>query len=235
MRIIIFDLDGTIFQSEEVIQKAQAFAILRNLIKTANFSLFSKLFKSKKTYSEKKEFIEKEILNFEDELKENELIYVLDKLEISLNDFFKIYYKNPWNNIKKGKLEVYPDALALFKKLNSKDIKIAITNSGKNATQAKLEATGLEHFFDYVDVAYTKEEGKPNTYMFKNVLSFLKSRNLLLENQGIIFVGDQENDILFAENSKKIYSNIENILIRRKNSKVKSKPDREISNLEELI
>ena len=235
MRIIIFDLDGTIFQSEEVIQKAQAFAILRNLIKTGNFSFFSNLFKSKKTYSEKKEFIEKEIANFEDELKEKELKFLLDKLDISLNDFFNIYYKNPWNNIKEGELKVYPDALALFRKLDSNDIKIAISNSGKNATQAKLGATGLEHFFDYVDVAYTKEEGKPSAYMFKKALAFLKSRNLILDNQEIIFVGDQENDLLFAENSREFHSSIKNVLIRRKDSKVKSKPDREISNLVELI
>ena len=132
-------------------------------------------------------------------------------------------------------MKVYPDALELFKKLNSNDIKIAISNSGKNATQAKIEATGLEHFFDYVDVAYTKEEGKPSTHMFKKALAFLKSRNLILENQEIVFVGDQENDLLFAENSRELHSNIKNVLIRRKDSKVKSKPDREISNLVELI
>jgi HAD superfamily hydrolase (TIGR01549 family) len=238
MNIIIFDLDGTVFQSEEVIHNAQAFAILRNLIKTKNkgfLSIFSSSFKEKTIYSEKKAFLLENSERLKENLTEEELKSILDKLEININDFFKIYYKNPWSNLQKGELKTYSDALELFKKLDKHDIKIAISNSGKNATQAKLESTGLENFFDYVDVTYTKEEGKPSTHMFKKVLAFLKSKDMIPENSKIIFVGDQENDLLFAENSREIYPNIENVLIKRKGSKVKSKPDRVILSLEKLI
>ena len=144
---------------------------------------------------------------------------------MSLNDFFKGSYKtfDPKKAVKDGLMSVFPDALAFTE---SGIPTVAISNSSELATRAKLNALGIEDVFVGIYAEYLSETAKPNIYLAEKAIKDLDDKGWYNSNQLLIHVGDQEYDVQFANNIKKIHSNTLNVLIERdKPYTGSSKPD----------
>lgn len=172
----------------------------------------------------------------EGKLKQSKLEAVLSENGVSLDQFYKEHYKtfDPLEAKKKGNLYVFPDAKEALEQYLERT-KVIISNSSLEATQKKLEATGIADRFDYVFAEFERDKSKPSAYMGERAIEALNSVGKLSGNPRLVLVGDDERDIKFGEALKSVYSNLVNLLLDRTSSyRGSAKPDAVINSLIEM-
>lgn len=153
---------------------------------------------------------------------------------MSLDDFFKGPYKtfDSEKAAKEGTINVFADALEFTR---SGIPTVAISNSAQSATERKLKALKIHNEFVGVHAEFEKETAKPNIYLAEKAIKNLDDNGWYNPNQTIISIGDQEYDIQFGNNIKKIHSNTVNVLIDRgKPYRGLAQPDHVVKSFMEL-
>ncbi len=188
LKVILFDLDGTLYTSSEVYQK---FA-------EAAYHTYAKL---KKTTVEKaKEVLERRRKEMKKE-RGYEVPYTLALLSvgISIEEWHKenINFFNPGDLLKKNEL-----LKIILSKLKEKYKLAVFTNNNRIQTERILKALGIERLFDYIFTYESYKLIKPNPEVFKKIIKELK-----IKPEECLMVGDRYHfDLLPAqEQEMKIY------------------------------
>jgi phosphoglycolate phosphatase len=110
-----------------------------------------------------------------------------------LFEFFREYYKSHCNI----KTVPYEGILELLKELKNRDIKMAIVS---NKIDAGVKELNEIHFSEYVEVAIGEREGIGRKPAPDSV--FEAMRELGVDAEGAVYVGDSDVDIQTAKNAK---------------------------------
>ncbi|MEO0216842.1 MAG: HAD family hydrolase [candidate division WOR-3 bacterium] len=172
LKVIIFDLDGTLYTSNEVYQK---FA-------EAAYYTYAKLKKS--TLEQAKEILEKR----REEMRKERgyaVPYTLALLSfgIPIEEWHKenIKFFNAGDFLKKD------ERLAnILSKLKEKYKLAVFTNNNRIQTERILKALGIEKLFDYIFTYESFELIKPNPEVFKKIIKELK-----VKPEECLMVGDR--------------------------------------------
>ena len=178
MKLAIFDVDGTLVDSESVYYKAAKINIERNHY-PLNMEIISKTFGGTKDYIEQliSSYLGKDY-NYKDYL--NNLTSIMDE----------IYTNEPVKPMK--------GAFEILDYLKEKDIKIAIaTSTYKEKQLPVLESTKLLPYIDYMVFGNEVTNSKPAPDIYLKVLEKANINN----NEAIIFE-DSINGILSGYNAK---------------------------------
>ena len=208
---IIFDVDGTLIDSHEVI-----YYFVKETFKTFNIKI-----------------TEEELRETWDEVAVNN--------GISQKEFRETYKKikgtNPWQElIRKEKVKLYKDTLPTLKLLNEKGYSLGIiTRSKKETIEIKLKSFKLKKFFKVLAIT---DKDKTNNDSDKSN-EIIKTIKALKNINKFYIVGDSETDDIQAANSiKKKFPKLKifSVYLNRENNKLKEiKADYEIKTLMEII
>lgn len=210
--IFFLDLDETLITSQNLITEKQATGILRSLYQNGRFELTDSLVENKELIRSMKDCINGEI-------SEEGFVKVLKKYGfIDASSFFKtgVYRTfNPKLAVMNDKMKLFDDSIR-FLDYFQKNCKMIMSNSSQEATEAKLEALGLNNF--NLILAQTRENAKPQTFMGDLGIKYLEEHNFNLSEQNIYVIGDQDVDVYFGQNLQAKYPqlNIKTTLIKKK-------------------
>lgn len=176
IKAIIFDLDGTLLNTVDDIKNS-----LNYVLKNNNFP--------EKSDEEVKSFLGYGSLNLiKDSLPKDTSNDIINNL---YNEYVSHYTAN--NNILTGP---YDDILTLIKLLKANKYLLAITSNKMQPAVSKLND---DIFLGLIDVAIGEREGlklKPDPEML-----YLALKELKLNSNEVIYVGDTEVDLLTAKNA----------------------------------
>lgn len=133
--------------------------------------------------------------------------------------FFSYFQRN---------VKLYEDTTSTLKSLKERGIKIGILTDVPYGMDKNLVLIDIDKFKEYVDIVLTSVEvgyRKPNKQGFIQL-----SKELVVDSNEMIYVGDEEKDIIGA-NSLGIYS----VLINRTNNDIKYGQKNTIKKLSELL
>ncbi|MBI3194868.1 MAG: HAD family hydrolase [Ignavibacteriae bacterium] len=167
---IIFDLDGTLTQTNELI-----FATFNHVTEKYVGKVFSP----------------KEITGMFGPPEEIaiERIVGKERVDEALVDFFKFYEAHH-----QRMANAYHGVQDILEYLKEQGILLAIfTGKGRRSTLITLNALGIKHYFDLIVTGTDVVEHKPSSEGIKNVLSTFG-----LETNEVLMVGDAVNDIKAA-------------------------------------
>ncbi len=160
LKVIIFDLDGTLYTSAEVYQK---FA-------QAAYHTYAKLKKS--TIEQAKEILEKR----REEMKKERgyaVPYTLALLSFGIP--IEEWHKENIKFFNAGDFLMKDEVLKkILTKLKEKYKLAVFTNNNKIQTERILKALGIEKLFDYIFTYESFELIKPNPEVFKKIIKELK-------------------------------------------------------------
>lgn len=140
-------------------------------------------------------------------------------LNIVKEAFFSYFQRN---------VKLYEDTISTLKTLKERGIKIGILTDVPYGMDKKLVLADIEKFKEYIDIVLTSVEvgyRKPNKQGFIQL-----SKKLVVDLNEMVYVGDEEKDIIGA-NSLGIYS----VLINRTNNNLKYEQKKTIKELSELL
>ncbi len=140
-------------------------------------------------------------------------------LAIVKEAFFSYFQRN---------VKLYEDTTSTLKTLKEKGIKVGILTDVPYGMEKKLVLADIEKFKEYVDIVLTSVEvgyRKPNKRGFIQL-----SKELGVDSNEMIYVGDEEKDIIGANNLG-IYS----ILINRTDNYIEYGQKKTIKKLNELL
>ncbi len=173
IKTFLFDLDGTLIQTTEIILET-----------------FSKTFKH---------FLPKEEIKSEDltNMLGHTLFETFAKYEKSQEkiDQMVSYYRVVSNKMIKKGLKAYPNAIEILSYLKEKGYIVGVvTSKMRHVAQEHLEMTGLANYIDHL-------VGYEDTTLHKpNPEPIIKALNIFKAQKGTtVYIGDHENDITAAK------------------------------------
>lgn len=192
LKIVIFDLDGTLYNYEKCHYKA---------LRTVYDYTYKKFgIEEEKFYRLYEEAKNDTKLNLKGTAScHNRIIYFKNFLQKINKDIFKyseklynIYWHEFFNN-----MELYPNVIDTFIYLKKNDIKIAISSNLTTLIQIrKIRKLKINKYINYLLTSEELGVEKPNKNMFINILNYFN-----VANNEVIFVGnDYKNDIIGANN-----------------------------------
>jgi putative hydrolase of the HAD superfamily len=223
IRGIAFDIDGTLLNHEQALQKAltKFYSLMKRKIPHSRFDEF---FLTWKTYTD--EYI-KEYLDGRLSFKQQRILRlqsVFNKWDYPLTsdkamEVFNTYlyeYENNWI--------LYEDVIPCLTEL--KNFPLGVISDGEGEQQRrKLAFTGIDSFFKSVIISGEVGLQKPHPNLFK-----MSAKDLNLSLDEILYIGDQlEKDALGAYNA-----GMQGVLINRTNRIHDSSEIRIISELTEI-
>jgi len=205
-KLIIFDLDGTLFQTKE----SYRFILSELMSKKYGFSQEEIL----KSYSYAEKLIDdaKEYATAEDFFREFNSLFLkqvgIEPTEENLEELQEIVSEMKWRA--PTELKMYPLVKEVLESLRKQGYKIALLTgswdkkieafteeyiqSKVNRVDQLLKNSGIHNLFDYVSVAYVDQVLKPNPNAFKKVLNYFN-----VYPDEAIMVGDSEPDMKASE------------------------------------
>ncbi|HHW79205.1 MAG TPA: HAD-IA family hydrolase [Acholeplasmataceae bacterium] len=176
IKAVIFDLDGTLVQSEEIIMEGFSYAMAKHLPQV--------------------------IINKDDEtnflgqtlnrsfIKYTKDIETLKKLIETYKEYTNVRMANG--------LKTYPNAYKIIKYLKDQNVKVGlVTSKTESVAIENLETTKLDGLFDVIIGYNSVSKHKPDP---EGLLKALEVLNVNKENA--IYIGDHENDIKAAKSAK---------------------------------
>jgi len=171
MRLNVYDMDGTIVDSTAAIRQCQIEGLQRAT--------------------------GKDLSNLEKMLKENGLKGALQQLNINQDAFFNVHYKtfDPYDSVRNGKMNVFED---MMQSIKQSPYACLISNSIVDATQRKLDASGLGGHFKHIFAEVEKSKAKPQPYMANQLVNAMKDKGTLGGVEDLVNVGDMPVDMEFG-------------------------------------
>ena len=179
-KLIIFDLDGTLVDSQTDILIANNLTLQKFGYKTIS-------------YNKVKSIIGQGIMGNIIKSLAMQKVNASNQEKQDMYDYFFSYYKK--NVYVKSK--PYPGIKNLLKKLQ-KNFKLAVcSNKLEKLTKIVLQKSDLKKYFDFVAGGDTFKFKKPHPSVLNNVVKKFK-----INKKDSLFVGDSEHDYHAAQNSK---------------------------------
>jgi len=179
-KLIIFDLDGTLVDSQTDILIANNLTLQKFGYKTIS-------------YNKVKSIIGQGIMGNIIKSLAMQKVNASNQEKQDMYDYFFSYYKK--NVYVKSK--PYPGIKNLLKKLQ-KNYKLAVcSNKLEKLTKIVLQKSDLKKYFDFVAGGDTFKFKKPHPSVLNNVIKKFK-----INKKDSLFVGDSEHDYHAAQNSK---------------------------------
>ena len=179
-KLIIFDLDGTLVDSQTDILIANNLTLQKFGYKTIS-------------YNKVKSIIGQGIMGNIIKSLAMQKVKASNQQKQDMYDYFFSYYKK--NVYVKSK--PYPGIENLLKKLQ-KNYKLAVcSNKLEKLTKIVLQKSDLKKYFDFVAGGDTFKFKKPHPSVLNNVVKKFK-----INKKDALFVGDSEHDYHAAQNSK---------------------------------
>ena len=179
-KLIIFDLDGTLVDSQTDILIANNLTLQKFGYKTIS-------------YNKVKSIIGQGIMGNIIKSLAMQKVKASNQQKQDMYDYFFSYYKK--NVYVKSK--PYPGIKNLLKKLQ-KNYKLAVcSNKLEKLTKIVLQKSDLKKYFDFVAGGDTFKFKKPHPSVLNNVVKKFK-----INKKDALFVGDSEHDYHAAQNSK---------------------------------
>lgn len=176
IKAVIFDLDGTLIQSEKIIMDGYAYTMKKHLPDVI--------------------VTKDEITNFLGQTLENNFKKYSDDTE--LVEKLTNSYRKYTNEKSEKELITYPNALNIVKYLKSQNIRLGIvTSKAEEVAISNIKTVGLDGFFEFVIGYESVTNHKPNP---DGLLLALEKLNVKAEEA--IYIGDHENDIKAAKKAK---------------------------------
>lgn len=176
IKAVIFDLDGTLIQSEKIIMDGYAHTMKMHLPKI--------------------EITKDDITNFLGQTLENNFKQHTNDQELILK--LTQTYRNYTNELSKKELITYPNALAIVKYLKDEKIKLGIvTSKTEEVVKENLKTVGLDGQFEVIIGYESVLNHKPDPEGLLKALTILD-----VKASEAIYIGDHENDIKAAKNAK---------------------------------
>jgi HAD superfamily hydrolase (TIGR01549 family) len=175
MKLILFDLDGTLIQSTDII-----------------LSVFEQMISK---YFPKVELEQKTLTSFLGQtLHQTFGMYTSDANLIE--DIIKDYREQTELELHKG-LKSYPHAKETIAYFRSKNISVGVVTSKMNkVANSHLKLVGLDHLIDHLVGHDDVINHKPHKEPIEKALAYFD-----VEPEDAIYVGDHENDIISAKNA----------------------------------
>lgn len=174
IKALIFDLDGTIIDTPNLIMASFEYAIKEN----TNITL------TKDEIS----YVLGQTLN-------NAFLRFADN-EDHLKEMIKSFRQYSLNN--GDKLSAYPDALEVIEYLKSKNYLVGlVTSKSRPIVNNNLTQLNMNDVFDFLVTFEDTKEHKPNPEPLLKALDLIN-----LKPEDAIYIGDHENDILAGKNAK---------------------------------
>ncbi len=207
IKAVLFDFDGTIMDTNEVIINSWQHTF-RNLTgKEADVNMLLG------TFGEPLEIS-------------------IDKMlpEFSRDDAMRIYREYQYCNFK-GLISLFPGVVEVLRELKEKDIKTAIVTSRlRRTTMEGIEKFHLHDFFDTVVTMEDTKKHKPDAEP-----AFEALRRLDIEAERAIMVGDSKFDIMCARNAGVKSVLVDWSVAAQAESGIENKADFKIRSLKELL
>lgn len=207
IKAVLFDFDGTIMDTNEVIINSWQHTF-RNLTgKEADVNMLLG------TFGEPLEIS-------------------IDKMlpEFSRDDAMRIYREYQYCNFK-GLISLFPGVVEVLRELKEKDIKTAIVTSRlRRTTMEGIEKFDLHDFFDTVITMEDTKKHKPDAEP-----AFEALRRLDIEADRAIMVGDSKFDIMCARNAGVKSVLVDWSVAAQAESGIENKADFKIRSLKELL
>jgi pyrophosphatase PpaX len=170
IKTIIFDFDGTIIDTNTLIEEGLNHFALRYRGSTLN-------------KSEHKLLVGKTL--------EDQLGFISEQHKNSMSEQFKIWYKHHHNQ----KAKAFPQMVELIHGLKQLGYQIAIvSNNSTQSVEHGLRHLKLERYFDYILTRDHVKEVKPSPEGLEVILTFTESKP-----DEAIFIGDAATDVLAAK------------------------------------
>lgn len=207
IKAVLFDFDGTIMDTNEVIINSwqHTFRSLKGKEADVNMLLG--------TFGEPLEIS-------------------IDKMlpEFSRDDAMRIYREYQYCNFK-GLISLFPGVVEVLRELKGKDIKTAIVTSRlRRTTMEGIEKFDLHDFFDTVVTMEDTKKHKPDAEP-----AFEALRRLDIEAERAIMVGDSKFDIMCARNAGVKSVLVDWSVAAQAESGIENKADFKIRSLKELL
>jgi len=129
------------------------------------------------------------------------------------------YWGRHWINVDwqeaviEGRARVFPDAIDFLHRLG-RTPRVVVSAAGIESTQQKIDAFGLHFSLDTCFAEYLTGRTKPAPYLGRQAISHLRSRGMRPDTM-LIFVGDQQKDVDFANNCRPYHQRILNVFLYR--------------------
>jgi len=174
---ILFDLDGTLIDSEKIHEKAWILTCNQNGFKITNEELIMQ--------------------KGRDAIEASKIILKNHKLKINAKEFAKQKHEN---FLKMFKPKFFPMAVNALKKLKTK-YKIGLcTSANKDIIEKSFSKQDLSNIFDVIIKLGDYKKGKPN-----NEPLILASKKMGLKLKEVAYVGDSHNDYLASKNCYELF------------------------------
>lgn len=170
MTTVIFDFDGTIINTNTLIEEGLNF--------------FAHRYRGYRLSRE-------ELMMLTGKPLETQMAYINgDKAQLMLEQF-KIWYAHHHNS----KVAAFPGMIRLIKRLKSSGYKLAIvTNNGRESLHMGLSLLGIMPYFEHIITREDVTQTKPSEEGILKVLEALDSRP-----EHAVFIGDTDNDVKAAK------------------------------------
>ncbi|GAU76807.1 HAD family hydrolase [Fusibacter sp. 3D3] len=173
MNAVIFDFDGTIINTNELIKEG-----LNN---------FAQRYRGYKLVAEEHRALIGKTL-------EDQMAYINPHKWQLMSNHFKIWYTHHHN----AKTCAFPGMIRLIKSLYEQGVRLAIVSNNSTASlDMGLKHLGIETYFEYVITRDDVEETKPSPEGIQKVMELMN-----LENHEVIYIGDTASDIYAAKNAE---------------------------------
>jgi phosphoglycolate phosphatase len=175
IKLLVFDWDGTLADSEQFIVNAMQAAI-------------EQLDLDMRTRDEIRNIIGLGLMEAADVLFPG-----LNQIE---HERLADSYRKHYSSSAKGKTALFPDVIDTLYKLKEQDYKLAIaTGKSRKGLDNSLQDTGIRSFFHTTRCA-DETFSKPHPRMLMEIMD-----QLLIEPENTLMIGDSEYDLLMAKNT----------------------------------
>ena len=173
MNAVIFDFDGTIINTNELIKEG--------------LNSFAERYRGYKLVTEEHRMLTGKTL-------EDQMAYINPHKWQLMSNHFKIWYAHNHN----AKTCAFPGMIRLIKELHEKGIRMAIVSNNSTASlDMGLKHLGIETYFEYVLTRDDVEATKPSPEGIQKVMELMN-----LQNHEVIYIGDTAGDIYAAKNAE---------------------------------